>query len=76
MVRTQIQLEDHVHRRVRRLALDNGVSMAELIRRFVREGLDRGSVKPAPVDLAFIGAGASGSGDLAENHDDYLAESD
>ena len=74
MVRTQIQLEDHVHRRIRRLALERRVSMAELIRQFVHEGLSRGGATAASSDLAFIGAGASGAGDLAENHDAYLAE--
>ena len=34
MVRTQIQLEDHIHRRVRLLALEQRMSMAELIRRY------------------------------------------
>lgn len=76
MVRTQIQLEDHVHRRVRRLALERRVSMAELIRQFVHDGLARGQAAPEPEDLPFIGAGSSGTGDLAENHDDYLNESE
>jgi hypothetical protein len=74
MIRTQIQLEDHIHRQVRRLALEKEVSMAELIRRFVHEGLSRGAAPSGPTELAFIGAGASGTGDLAENHDKYLNE--
>ncbi len=76
MVRTQIQLEDHIHRQVRRLALEKHVSMAELIRQFVHQGLSRGKNSPELADLAFVGAGASGTGDLAENHDRYLNEED
>jgi len=74
MVRTQIQLEDHVHRRVRRLALERRISMAELIRRFIHAGLSGEGTATRPDDLAFLGAGASGTGDLAERHDAYLAE--
>jgi len=47
--------------------------MAELIRQFIAEGIRRESAPPA-TELAFIGAGASGKGDIAERHDDYLDE--
>jgi hypothetical protein len=73
MVRTQIQLEEHTHRRVRLLALERRISMAELIRQFITEGICRESAPPA-TELAFIGAGSSGKGDIAERHDDYLDE--
>lgn len=39
MVRTQLQLEEHIHRKVKLLALKRQVSMAELIRQFNSEGL-------------------------------------
>ena len=39
MVRTQIQLTDRQARRLRAQAKDRGVSLAEIIRRYVEKGL-------------------------------------
>jgi hypothetical protein len=74
MVRTQLQLEEHVHRKVRLLALKRRISMAELIRQFIREGLSEALATDDAGELGFIAAGASGRTDLSERHDDYLAE--
>lgn len=74
MVRTQIQLEEHVHRRVRLMALERRVSMAQLIRQFIHEGLVQDSPPGQLDELGFIGAGASGRNDLSERHDEYLEE--
>ena len=42
MVRTQIQLTDEQDRRVRRLAREHGVSIAEFIRRCLDQALESG----------------------------------
>jgi hypothetical protein len=78
MVRTQIQLTEHQAISLKRLADEEGVSMAALVRlgvdRLLRE-------RGAPIDaekrrraLAVTGRFRSGLDDLAENHDRYLAE--
>lgn len=81
MERTQISLEPEQAERLRRLALERGVSMAHLI----REAVDRaygGSLAPATrAELAVrawsaVGSGHSGLGDVSERHDDYLDEPD
>ena len=41
LMKSMLYLEDAVHRRLKYLALDEGVSMAELIRRAVDEYLKR-----------------------------------
>ncbi|MFN7972632.1 MAG: ribbon-helix-helix protein, CopG family [Acidobacteriota bacterium] len=75
MIRTQIQLDEDRYRKVRELSRELGVSMAEVVR--------------GAVDLAFaqrkrrrswerarrmVGAFRSRKRDVAERHDDYLAE--
>ena len=80
MVRTQIQLTDGQARRVRRLAAEQGVSMAEFIRRCLDQALE--SDEPDRSVLyeraeAVVGRyeELSGARDLARRHDDYLATS-
>jgi len=80
MVRTQIQLTDAQARRVRRLAKERGVSMAEVIRRCLDQVLE--SDKPDRSALydraeAIIGQfeDQCGAHDLARGHDDYLTTS-
>ena len=77
MVRTQVQLTDDQMRTLKRMAAELGVSLAEL----VRQGVDL-LVKHAGVDdqeeqrrraLAAAGRFRSGLGDLAIEHDRYLA---
>ena len=77
MVRTQISLSDEQHRAAIALAEREGVSMAEIIRR----GLDRvlaEADRRAKVDRALVAIHGlrtgSGYNDIAENHDQYLAE--
>ncbi|MDE3074417.1 MAG: ribbon-helix-helix protein, CopG family [Chloroflexota bacterium] len=78
MVRTQIQLRADQAAKLQQLAVRRGVSMAEL----VREGVDRllrESEKPdfeARRQRALAAAGRYNSGlpDIAESHDEYLAE--
>jgi hypothetical protein len=77
MVRTQVQLTDDQMRTLKRLAADRGLSVAEL----VRQGVDL-LVKSAGAGnheeqhrraLAAAGRFHSGLGDLAIEHDRYLA---
>jgi len=69
MIRTQIQLEDHIHRRVRQKALDERISMAELIRRLITQGLERGGELMSMSELSFIGAGDSMEHGVSELND-------
>lgn len=72
MQRTQISLEATEHRRARRRAAELGVSLAEYIRRLVRQDIGehsrRGDVS------ALFGLGDSGGGDVATRKDEYLGE--
>lgn len=77
MVRTQVQLTGDQMRTLKRLAGERGLSVAEL----VRQGVDL-LVKSAGVSdqeeqhrraLAAVGRFRSGLGDLAIEHDRYLA---
>jgi len=78
-VRTQIQLTERQARELRRIAAKEGVSMAEIIRRAVDAKIRGGSgevpwqerVRRAQ---AAMGKFRSGLKDVAERHDDYLAE--
>ena len=80
MIRTQIQLTDGQARRVRRLAKEHGVSMAEFIRRCLDQVLESGEPdRLALYDRAEAVVGRfedrSGVDDLARKHDEYLATS-
>jgi len=78
MVRTQIQITEEQAAAVKRLARSRGISMAEVI----RQGIDHVLRTEGPLDdeerrrraLSIVGSGRSGLGDLADHHDDYLAE--
>ncbi len=75
MVRTIIQLQEDQAADLARAARRRGISKAAVVREaldalLAREGGDRaldGAMRAA-------GSGASGVRDLAERHDDYLAE--
>ena len=78
MVRTQIQLTERQTQRLKALAKERGVSMAELI----RESVDKLLESPAVIDreerkrraIAVAGRFRSGLTDLGVKHDEYLAE--
>ena len=78
MVRTQIQLTERQTRQLKALAKEQGISMAELIRRSVDQLLE----SQETVDweerkrraLLIAGLFASDVPDLSTNHDEYLAE--
>ena len=78
MVRTQIQLTDKQSQVLRQLAREEGVSMAEVIRRALDGVVDRQRL-PDREELKRRALAASGSGhsdltDLSVRHDDYLEE--
>ena len=78
-MRTQIQLTERQARELRRIAAKEGVSMAEIIRRAVDAKI-RGGTGEVPWEervrraQAAMGKFRSGLKDVAERHDDYLAE--
>ncbi len=79
MVRTQVQLTESQHRLLREEAHRRGVSMSELVRCFVDDGLHR--ARPDRAELfhrarALKGAFTppAGETDLAAGHDEYLDE--
>jgi hypothetical protein len=79
MERTQISLEPEQAERLRRMAREQGVSMARLIREAVDRTYGGDLAPPTRAELweraqSAIGCGASGLGDVAENHDAYLDE--
>jgi uncharacterized protein (DUF2267 family) len=81
MVRSQIQLTEEQHRRLKRWARKLGISMAEAIRRCVADRLAAEEAAPTRATLAreALGlAGAytdpSGEGDVARRHDQVLAD--
>ncbi|MGC9075535.1 MAG: CopG family transcriptional regulator [Candidatus Bipolaricaulaceae bacterium] len=70
--RTQIYLEPELHRRLKERAKEEGISLAELLRRIARDYLRKGT---SPEDyLSIVGLGKSGRTDVSEKHDEYLAQ--
>ena len=78
MVRTQIQLADEQFRLLKRIALEEGVSIAELIRRsvdlYIRSRHQPGREELKRRSLAAVGKYGSGRADIGVHHDHYLAE--
>jgi len=78
MVRTQVQFPEEDLKELRREAAEEGLSVSEVIRRYVAEGR-RAKRKPSREELweramTVVGKYHSGKSDIAERHDDYLAE--
>lgn len=78
MVRTQIQLTESQVATLKRMAKRRHTSMAEVIREavdyFAKTGEIASSEEARKRAAAAAGRLGSGLGDLAERHDDYLAE--
>ena len=78
MVRTQIQLTEEQSKTLKRLAAQENVSVAELIRRSIDAYIDKSPVVSTEERkrrmLSVIGIVSSGLADLAEEHDRYLEE--
>ena len=78
MVRTQVQLTEQQAKALRQISANTGRSMADL----VREGVDlylKTRLGPSREELvrramSIVGKYASGPGDVAQNHDKYLAD--
>jgi hypothetical protein len=77
MIRTQIQITSEQARALKRLAAKEGKSVAELIRISLDDMLRAGGIKDQEGMRRKASAAAgklSGLKNLAEKHDDYLAE--
>jgi hypothetical protein len=73
MSRTQITLSPENHRLARRRAAEQGISLAEYIRRLVDSDLREAT--PAKVDISVIfGLGDSGGSDVATHKHRYVGE--
>ena len=78
MVRTQVQLTKEQAAELKRLALERGVSVAELVREGVSKVLreSRGPSREERKRRALAAVGRfRGPSDLSERHDHYFAES-
>ena len=76
MVRTQIQLTEEQANRLKAVAAERGVSMANVIRDAVDKHLERlanGNAEQRA--LAGIGRFSSGQSKISEQHDDAFADS-
>ncbi len=71
MVRLTIQLPDELYRKVRQVAETQRISAAEVIRRAVTAYTPSDRWERA---MAVVGAFTDEAPDVAERHDDYLAE--
>ena len=79
MIRAQIQFTEEQHQVLRRWASRQGISVSEAVRRCVEERMRRvpseddapGRVRQA---LEVVGRYHSGRSDVAERHDDHLAD--
>lgn len=72
MQRTQITLDPAEHRRARRRAAELGISLAEYLRRLVRQDLESPMTRGDPTSLFALGD--SGGSDIATQKDAYVAE--
>ena len=73
MARTQITLDPEDHRQARRRAAEQGISLAEYVRRLVHEDLSGDAPPKADVSILF-GLGDSGGSDIANHKDAYVGE--
>jgi Arc/MetJ-type ribon-helix-helix transcriptional regulator len=78
MIRTQIQLTEEQSRRIKSVARQENISMAQAIRDAIDDWLERRSelteAERWERSLGVVGRYRSGLSDLAEDHDRYLAE--
>lgn len=77
MKRTKIQLEEKVWEALRTKAFEERSSVAEIIRRMVRQYTQKSGIeKCTDPSFSFVGSGRSrgkGSGKIAERHDEEIA---
>lgn len=76
--RTLIQLDESLYEQLKELAHSRRISLAAVIRQLLSTALgrDRPQKKKKMLisQFKFIGSGSSKEHDIAEKHDDYLAE--
>jgi hypothetical protein len=72
MQRTQITLDPAEHRRARRRAAELGISLAEYVRRLVRQDLEGPTIHGDP--QSFFALGDSGGSDVSTAKDVYVGE--
>lgn len=75
MQRTQIYLEPDLSAELDRLALQRGTTRSELIRAATREFIGREEAEYGSI-LELAGIGRDTATDVAERHDEYLAEAE
>lgn len=78
MVRRQVNFTEDQHRWLKETAADQGISVAEVVRRAIDEAIQERH-KPNIEELrrralAAMGCGHSGESDVSKRHDDYLAD--
>lgn len=78
MTRIQIQLEERHLRELKRIARNEGVSLAELVRRclvrFLEEAPDRSALYARAAGIVGAFQDSEGKTDVAVQHDRYLGE--
>lgn len=78
MIRTQIQLTETQARTLKKVAMEKGTSVAEVIRRAVDNMVQRSpkvsSEERIKRALEIVGKFRSGRRDVSQKHDEYLAE--
>lgn len=75
--RTMIYLEPEQLQSLQKEARGQRISLAELMRRLVKNHLTKDKGVPAAskeVYLKIVGLGSSGKKDISENHDQYLGK--
>ena len=72
MVRMQISLPEEEHRRVKALAAERGISVAEYVRRLLARGSEPARARVGIESI--FGIGASGRTDISSNTDEYVGE--
>ena len=78
MKRTQLQLDDDIYQILRTQAYEEGVSIAGLVRKILRQHLSQAPEKSRNLqDFSFIASGRSEMTDIdpiSERHDEALAQ--
>ncbi len=78
MIRTQIQLTETQARTIRKVAMDQGTSMAEIIRRAIENMVQRSpkvsSQERVKRAIEIVGKFRSGKRNVSQKHDEYLAQ--
>ena len=72
--RTQITLPSDEHRAARRRAAEQGISLAEYVRRLVHEDLTEAGSKPKADISVIFGLGDSGGSNVAKFKHEYVGE--